>query len=563
MNQGRPPLHYVVLRAAMSLKYGGRHKALLKATGNPRNAQHALLRRILAANADTHFGARHNFRHIRDPRAYQAAVSIKTYEDLRNYVESQERTKEPYLTAASPVYYHRTSGTVGAAKDIPVTAAGLERVKRNQQLFACSVARGTRAFEGKVLGITGQAVEGLMPSGVPYGSASGLLYKRMSKRVRKKYVLPPEIADIADYDLRYFATAAFALAEPNVTGVGTANPSTLVRILDLIRSQPEALVRAIHDGRLPHGAALPPHNRLAANRVRARELEKLLAADGALNFAPVWPKLKGVMTWTGGSCRVALRRLADSIPSRASIIELGYIASEFQGTVNIDAAENICVPTLLDNFFEFLERGAREAGRSDFLLLDELDEGGEYYVFVTTQDGLYRYDMNDIVRVTRTLNATPCLEFVQKGKGVTSITGEKLYEKQVLDAVLEVTASQGVRPDFFIMLADPEAAKYTLYMEASGRGAPLSPELAAALDASLCKANIEYDSKRSSGRLAPAAIRRLRAGTGSEYRANRVSAGQRDAQFKYLHLQYAQECPFDFQAHVQTAAEEPSTDYAH
>ena len=551
MNQGRPPLHYAVLRAAMSLKYGGRHKALLKATGNPRTAQHALLRRILAANADTHFGARHNFRHLRNPQAYQAAVPVKTYEDLRNYVETQERTGEPYLTAARPVYYHRTSGTVGAAKDIPVTRGGLERVKRNQELFACSVARGTRAFEGKVLGITGQAVEGLMPSGVPYGSASGLLYKRMSKRVRKKYVLPPEVADIPDYDLRYFATAAFALAESNVTGVGTANPSTLVRILDLVRSQPEALIGAVHDGRLPHGAALPPRSPLAANRGRARELERLLAANGALDFASVWPNLRGIMTWTGGSCRVALRRLADSIPPDASIIELGYIASEFQGTVNIDAAENICVPTLLDNFFEFLERGAREAGGADFLLLDELDEGGEYYVFVTTQDGLYRYDMNDIVRVTRKLKATPCLEFVQKGKGVTSITGEKLYEKQVLDVVLSVLERQRVRPDFFIMLADPQAAKYTLYVEVSGRSAPSSPELAGALDAGLRKANIEYDSKRASGRLEPAQIRRLRAGTGSEYRANRVSAGQRDAQFKYLHLQYAQECPFDFQAHAE------------
>ena len=563
MKQGRPPLHYAALRAAMSLKYGGRHKALVKATGNPRDAQQGLLQRILAANADTQFGARHNFRHLGNPQAYQAAVAVKTYEDLRNYVEAQERTGEPCLTAASPVYYHRTSGTVGAAKDIPVTQGGLERVKRNQQLFAYSVARGTRAFEGQVLGITGQAVEGLMPSGVPYGSASGLLYKRMSKRVRKKYVLPPEVADIPDYDLRYFATAAFALAEPDVTGVGTANPSTLVCILDLIRSQPEALIRAVHDGCLPHGAALPPRSGLAASRGRARELERLLASNGALDFASVWPNLRGIMTWTGGSCRVALRRLAGSTPPGASIIELGYIASEFQGTVNIDAAGNICVPTLLDNFFEFLERGAREAGGSDFLLLDELDEGGEYYVFVTTQDGLYRYDMNDIVRVTRKLNATPCLEFVQKGKGVTSITGEKLYEKQVLDAVLAVAASQGVRPDFFIMLADPEAAKYTLYMEASGRSPPSPPELSAALDAGLRKANIEYDSKRASGRLAPAEIRSLRAGTGSEYRANRVSAGQRDAQFKYLHLQYAQECPFDFQAHVQTAAEEPSAGHAH
>ena len=551
MTESRPPLHYAALRAALSFRFDGRHQSLLNATGNPRTAQNALLRRILLTNANTHFGARHNFRQIRDPGAYRKAVPTKTYEDLRKYVEVQDRTGQPYLTAERPVYYHRTSGTLGSAKDIPVTSAGLRRARETQQLFAYSVARGTRAFEGQVLGITGQAVEGLMPSGLPYGSASGLLYKRMSKLVRRKYVLPPEVADIPDYDLRYFAIAAFALAERNVTGIGTANPSTLVRILDLIQSDPETLIESVHEGRLPHGADLPGESMLSPDRGRARELERLLAVKGVLDYAAIWPNLKGIMTWTGGSCGVPLRQLAGSIPAGTSIIELGYIASEFQGTVNINAAENVCVPTLLDNFFEFVERGTREAGSADFLLLDELEEGGEYYVFVTTQDGLYRYDMNDIVRVTRMLNATPCLEFVQKGKGVTSITGEKLYEKQALDAVMAATARLGVSPKFFVMLADQEAAAYALYLEASRRDSYQASELASAVDRGLREANIEYDGKRASGRLAPVELKRLRPGTGGQFRADRVAAGQRDSQFKYLHLQYAHECPFDFGEHAE------------
>ena len=551
MTKDRPPLRYAALRAALSLRYGGRYQSLLNATGHPRHVQDALLRRILVSNANTHFGARHDFRRIRGFREYRKAVPVKTYEDLRRHIDVQDRTGEPYLTADRPVYYHRTSGTLGAAKDIPVTRAGLRRVKENQQLFAYSVARGTRAFEGQVLGITGQAVEGLMPSGLPYGSASGLLYKRMSKPVRRKYVLPANVADIPDYDLRYFATAAFALAEPNVTGLGTANPSTLVRILDLMQSKAEALIGAVHEGRLPDGAELSGESGLTRNPGRARELERLLAGRGVLDYACIWPNLKGIMTWTGGSCSVPLRRLADSIPAGTSIIELGYIASEFQGTVNINAAENVCVPTLLDNFFEFVERDSREAGGEDFLLLDELEEGAEYYVFVTTQDGLYRYDMNDIVRVTRMINATPCLEFVQKGKGVTSITGEKLYEKQVLDAVMAATDRHGISPAFFVMLADQEAAMYTLYLEASEHEPHQASDLANAVDRALRDANIEYDGKRGSKRLAPVEIRRLRTGSGSEYRADRVAAGQRDAQFKYLHLQYAHECPFDFDAHLE------------
>ena len=551
MRESPTPLKYRALRAALAFSYGGQYQALLTATRNPRAVQANLLRRILAANARTHFGARYGFSKIGGAKEYQDAVPVRTYEDLRDYVEAQERTGKPFLTSDRPVYYHRTSGTLGAAKDIPITEAGLRRIRHNQRLFAYAVARSTRAFEGKVLGITGQAVEGLMPEGIPYGSASGLLYKRMSGLVRKRYVLPPEVADIPDYECRYFTTAAYALAEPNVTGLGTANPSTLVRLLDLIRSEAEALIRAVHDGRLPDGAAIPAERGLVGNPARARELERLLTARGTLSYADIWPNLKGIMTWTGGSCGVPLRRLSKSIPAATSIIELGYIASEFQGTVNVNALENLCVPTLQDVFFEFAERAAWEEGAAGMGLLHELETGCEYYVFITTQDGLYRYDMNDIVRVTGQFNQTPCLEFVQKGKGVTSITGEKLYENQVLDTVMQVLGERKILPEFFVMLADEHAATYTLYLEAAEHEPFQSLDLANAVDHGLRAVNIEYDSKRGSGRLEPTKLKWLRAGTGGRYRANRVAAGQRDTQFKYLHLQYAQECPFDFNAHAE------------
>lgn len=550
MKRSGAPLRHSALRAALSLLHRRRYQVLLDAARNPKEAQALLLSRILAANADTHFGARYAFSRIRGPQDFQSAVPVRTFEDLRQYVEAQERTGEPFLTARRPVYYHRTSGTVGAAKDIPVTEAGLRRIRRNQQLFAYAVACGTRAFEGKVLGITGQAVEGLMPGGLPYGSASGLLYKRMSSLVRRKYVLPPEVADIPDHQERYFAIAVHALGEPNVTGVGTANPSTLVRLLDLIRSRTEALLRAVHDGRLPGGAGLPAESRPPRRPRRARELEAILSAGGAPRYADIWPKLRGVMTWTGGSCSMPLRRLAKSLPACAPIIELGYIASEFQGTVNVDASENACLPTLLDVFFEFAERRGWEEGRADMLLLHELEQGREYYVFATTQDGLYRYHMNDVVRAAGRVNATPCLEFVQKGKGVTSITGEKLYENQVLDAVMGVLAERGIAPAFFVMLADPDMAGYTLYVEAANREPALPLDLSGAVDCGLREANIEYDGKRASERLAPAELKWLRPGSGELYRASRIAAGQRETQFKYLHLQYARECPFDFEAHA-------------
>ena len=66
-------------------------------------------------------------------------------------------------------------------------------------------------------------------------------------------------------------------------------------------------------------------------------------------------------------------------------------------------------------------------------------------VLVMTATGLYRYFMNDLVETIGFFRATPLLRFVQKGKGVTSLTGEKLYEAQAIEAVRSVSARFGLR----------------------------------------------------------------------------------------------------------------------
>ncbi len=140
------------------------------------------------------------------------------------------------------------------------------------------------------------------------------------------------------------------------------------------------------------------------------------------------------------------------------------------------------------------------------------------------------------------------MAFVQKGKGVTNITGEKLSESQVLEAVTGLLDDHGIQSDFFIMLADVPSASYRLFVEADASRICPSGDLGDALDRRLRASNIEYDGKRESGRLAAARVRWLQRGAGDKYRADRIAEGQRASQFKYLHLQNARECPFDFDA---------------
>jgi len=494
--------------AGLALTQGPRLHRLLAASEEPRAAQAALLRDILAKNAETTFGRTHGFGRLRSLEDFRDAVPVQDYETLRPLIERQELSGEPCLTAERPIFYNRTSGTLGAPKHLPVTASGLARLQALQRLAALAYSRGSAAFAGRMLAIPGPAIEGAMAGGTPYGSATGLLYRRQPLPIRRRYVLPPDVPSIADHEERYRAILRHALAVPDVTCIATANPSTVVRLLALLQAEPAA-----------YGLTGPPR------------LDRL------------WPRLKAIITWTGGSCAVPLAALLPSLPAGCRVIEFGYAASELLGTVNVDVRRNLCLPTLQDTVFEFVERGDWESDGRRFLGLDELEAGGDYYVVVTTRQGLYRYDINDILRVTGRIGRTPTLAFLQKGKGVTSITGEKLSEAQVLDAVLTTLAERGLLPDFFLVLADPEAAGYRLLLEGdAGSG------LAEAVERRLAAANVEYAAKRASGRLQPLRHRRLRPGAGEHYRRTLVAAGQRDAQFKVLHLQYRADCKVDLAA---------------
>lgn len=178
-------------------------------------------------------------------------------------------------------------------------------------------------------------------------------------------------------------------------------------------------------------------------------------------------------------------------------------------------------------------------------------KGRDYYLIVSTPSGLYRYFINDIVRVTGHLHRTPLLKFVQKGRGVTSITGEKLYEGQVLAAVQGAAADAGLALRFVKMLADEQAQTYRLYAETDAAAAITAAEFALAVDTRLQAINIEYAAKRESGRLATLSAAWLQPETGEAYKQFCVGLGQREGQFKPAVLAYLRETGFDFEAKVR------------
>jgi hypothetical protein len=542
-------MHDLLLRAGMELHRVRYWRPLERMAHRPDAAQQQLLRSLLFANRHTRFGIEHGFDGIANASEFRDRVPVQDYETLRPYINDQRRTGAQALTAESPVFYAQTSGSTGTPKYIPITPSGLEMHRAEQALFSYLQFRACpQAFAGKALGVMGAAVEGHLDTGHAVGSVSGHLYQSLPRSVLSRLVVPPAVASIAAYELKYLVILRLALAQPRVTYMGTPNPSTFLRLLDILNARRDLLLQSLHTGKLDgfdglDGAAREVvAARLKADPARAASLRNA----ASLTFANVWPGIRLVTTWTGGSCGIALDALRRKLPPEATVMELGYQSSEFRGTIALDAETPHGLPPLHHHFFEFVEQAKWDSGNAAFLTLDQLEAGRRYYILITTASGLYRYFMNDLVEVSGFFHRTPLLRFIQKGKGVTSLTGEKLYEGQAIDAVLASTGKYGVSSSFFLLVADEKISAYQLLVESDDGGRADTQGFVAAVDRRLGELNIEYHGKRMSGRLGPLTISWLKRGAADAYKSACIRAGQREGQFKPAVLQYRKDLILSF-----------------
>jgi hypothetical protein len=533
----------LLTRAAMAV-YGHRFwQPLDRAAADPGAAQWATLRGLVARHRDTTFGRAHGFASIRSPHDYAAQVPVQQYADLRPYIERQRTTGEAALTADAPVFYAQTSGSTGTPKYIPITEATLRLTRTEQKIFSWLQHRAApEAFAGRTLGVMGAAVEARLDSGHAVGSVSGHLYRTMPRFVKARFVVPPEVSTIHDYERKYLLILRLALEVPDITYMGAPNPSSFLRLATLLERHREALTRSLatgtfdgiaHESREVRDALA---GRLTAQPARAAALDRL----PALTLATAWPRVALITTWTGGSCGVALDSVRAMLPSTTKVMELGYQSTEFRGSFALDAESPGGLAPLTHTYLEFVEQDAWDRGVRDTVPLEALEPGRRYQVIVTTASGLYRYFMNDLLEVCGRHRATPLLRFVQKGRGVTSLTGEKLYEAQVIEAMAATARRAGLDVPFYLMLADESAGTYTAFV-ATPAGTTPPADFETWLDAALRARNIEFDAKRASGRLAPAGVVWIEPRAAEAYTRASVAAGQREGQFKPAILQYTRE----------------------
>jgi hypothetical protein len=481
-------------------------------------------RRVLLENLQRHaasdFGRDHGFSTITSTAEFRARVPIRDYDDLYPYIARviDGDTSALFAPGTRVLMFTMTSGTTGVPKRLPIT----EQMFRDYRLGWLIWGGGVfgdypHLFRYKTLQLTSDWQQSRTPHGAPCGQISGLAATSRPK-VGQLLFLPPVGTDqIHDHAAKHYTVLRFALATERVGMIITANPSTLIEIARRAERQSAALVRDIFDGTL--SCDVPAHVRQALSRrigrrrpKRARELEQLITRHGSLLPKHAWPKLSHLGVWTGGALGVFLPRLEEWYGSTV-IRDHGLSASEGRMTIPVADGTAAGLLDFCHSYFEFMPVGERGSQSPIVLEAHELELGRDYFILLTTSGGLYRYDIQDVVRCVGFEGQSPMLEFLNKGKNTSNLTGEKLSEFHVVRAVEESFRKLSIPNECFTLAPVLEnQPRYVLLLE-PGAHRDRVPALAASVQLHLERINEEYAAKCADGRLLPVEIREVPRGT--------------------------------------------------
>ena len=550
-NQGRALPYPWLINTALWLVGGSQRLRLNYWSRHPKHAAERTLRDILTISRDTVYGKEHHFDRILSAtnaddlfRLYRQYVPVNdSFETLRPYVERHKNGETNVLFPGKPDMYATTSGTTSKPKWIPMTHKYLKDVygKMTHIWIWNFICHRSRIFGGHLFTTVGKELEGYAPDGTVFGSVSGVLVRDVPKIIKKHYTAPAAVMSIDDYAARNYTLMRLALQHRDLTLWATANPSTILELLRTLNENTEEMINDIEHGTLSWNFEISDYIRaeldayMSPQPLRAAELRRLLQEHGKLMPKHFWPWLQLLSTWKCGNTKIYMEKYMDQFDwSKTFYQELGYIATECRFGFSLDDTnESVLFPHF--HYYEFVEESELDKPHKHYLQIHELEQGKRYCAYVTTYSGLFRYNMNDLVEVGGKFYDTPTVHMVSKINGIVSMTGEKLYEPQFIDAVHKAEELMGVKTKFFVGFADISESKYHFYYEFVDEkiDQETADEFTKVVDRKLQEINNEYESKRASFRLKAPQAHILLSNAYARFKAACLRDGFRDGQFKF------------------------------
>lgn len=424
----------------------------------PEETQLECLMNLLKSAKDTQFGKKYDFQSIIDYSDFSKRIPVVTYEDIADDI-SRMRHGEQNLFWPTPIkWFAQSSGTTNAkSKYIPVSQESLEdcHYAAAKDLLCMYLNNNpeSKLFDGKGLRLGGSK-RLLENGGTQYGDLSSILIDNMPFWADYSSTPTAEVALMEDWELKLPAITQEALKE-NVTSLAGV-PSWMLVLLNHI-----------------------------------------LKTSGKENIAEIWPNLE--VFFHGGVNFDPYQKPFRSIINlpEMKFYEI-YNASEGFFAIQ-DSNDEKELLLMLDYgiFYEFIPMS--DYGKSDARIIPlwEVEKDVNYALIISTNAGLWRYNIGDTLRFT---SIKPYrIKVTGRTKHFINAFGEELIIENAENA-LKVAAQ---RTD--AVVKDYTAAP--IFMDGKSKGAhqwliefekkPASLQaFAEALDRELQQLNSDYEAKR-------------------------------------------------------------------
>ncbi|WP_035805226.1 GH3 family domain-containing protein [Kitasatospora mediocidica] len=482
---------------------------LLTDLKDPKATQQRVLADIIDICADSlHWKERGYDRVATDPESFRSVLPVMRYSDFSDEIDREARTKGGVLSCSPVLRWLKTSGTTGTPKRVPYTLHWLltYRIPAMQAMWGTYLEYHPEILAGPYATLDTQTVREVVDDylhGVRYQAVSNRYPQINSRDWNPPWAESPwfGIEAPSSHSGRMYHRIRHLVGQ-ELQFISAINPSTILALRDLVAEHGPALVRDLRAGTLegrPFGE--PDHE-------TAQHLEKVLAM-GAFTLTDVWPSLKLYSCWLSASAGLYQSKLDAVLPG---VRRMPFMSCGTEGVTTIPVDDSADSQPLAINqaFFEFVPADVpvdeliASGGRIDTLLFDELEAGRDYSLIMTQGNGLYRLWSGDIYRVDRIVDGVPWIHFVNRFGIFHSFTGEKITEAQFSQAIENTREAHGLGNGLY--LAGPQWAEVPYYVVVSETDDPrpeLDSALSDAVDRELQEINIEYASKRDSGRLRP------------------------------------------------------------
>jgi len=418
-----------------------------------KNTQLLILKEILENSSNTEFGNKYNFNNINSISEFQNNVPISQYADMRPWVDKIADGKKNVLTNEEVIMFEETSGSAAATKLIPYTPKLQEAFNRALHPWLIDLYLHYPQLWG------GPSYWVITPKsnmckktsgGIPIGFATDSEYfGHWGKNVIDLLMAVPScVANIEDIKAWKYATILSLLRQKNLKMISLWNPTFLSVLMSEIIEFSEDLRSDLCTGNCkysPNIKELQGQSMTRRARVFSEGVNQIKLGNFDIFCKLMWPNLCLISTWTENEARIGALQLANDFP-QALLQTKGILSTE--GAVSIPIV-NSKAPVLAARsaFFEFIE--AKDPHKK-IILAHQLQVGKKYSVIMTTFGGLFRYPLNDIVKVECFWNKLPCFSFIGKESRIVDLCGEKLNEdhvKSIITILFNTTSGVFMAPE--------------------------------------------------------------------------------------------------------------------